>query len=134
MSTNGYHPVHDHDFANLLRLYRARDGRPQNRLAKDAGMDPSYLKRIESAERAPPSLPIVCALALALRLPAAERDALLLAAGRAPVALAILGQWDPVLAAVTDVLNDLTLEDAERAEFRAVVLAICGRYHNWGKR
>ncbi|HEY7061754.1 MAG TPA: helix-turn-helix transcriptional regulator [Chloroflexota bacterium] len=131
---NGTHRDGHPAFADLLRRYRARDGRSRTEIARRAGVNPSYVQRMEEGERGPASGSVITALARAMRLPPGERDALLLAAGRLPVALALLGEWDPVLEAVTAVLNDYTLETDELEDFRAVVLRICARWHHGGPR
>lgn len=81
-------------FGALLRRLRTERGLSQNALSRAAGVDPSYVNRLERTgpdgngaapgARTLPSRPIITALALALDLSYAERDRFLYAAGLAP--------------------------------------------------
>ncbi|MCX2728534.1 helix-turn-helix transcriptional regulator (plasmid) [Thermomicrobium sp. 4228-Ro] len=71
-------------FHDLLRSYRLRAGLSQVRLAKLAGIDRSFLNRLESGDRCPSRI-VVLRLARALGLDERDRAALLFAAGYAPV-------------------------------------------------
>ena len=72
------------DFAPQLAGYRERAKISRNKLAKQVGVDPSYLTRIEHGNREPPRQHIIDALAAALHLSVSEHSRLLLAAGYAP--------------------------------------------------
>ncbi|MPZ13964.1 MAG: helix-turn-helix domain-containing protein [Chloroflexi bacterium] len=117
------------DFARVLRRYRDRLGISRNQLAREVGVDASYLTRIEHGERHPPRLHVVEALARRLRLSAADRDRLLIAAGFAPASLGPFG-WDDALIAVAETLADPTLNPNDRAEFSEVIRSIARRWRN----
>src|SRR5262245_11091975 len=116
------------EFPTLLRSCREAAARSRNNLAHDVGVDPSYLTRIEHGDREPPRQHIVEALARALRLSLPDRNRLLVAAGYAPLSVVQLGAWDDALQAVADVLNDISLSQEERNEFRSVVRLISARW------
>lgn len=120
------------DFPTLLRSYRERSGRSRNSLADEVGVDPSYLTRIEHGDREPPRQHIIEALARVLRLTVPERNRLLVAAGYAPVSLVERG-WCNTFQAVSDVLDDLNLDDQERETFSRVVCEIAMRWRSVGK-
>lgn len=63
-------------FGSLLRQWRARAGLSQLTLAAEAGTTPRYVSFLESG-RARPGSGVVLRLADALRIPIAERNALL---------------------------------------------------------
>ncbi len=105
-----------------LIFFRERINSSRNSLAIKAGIDPSYLLRIEHGDREPPKLPIVKALSRALRLVPTDRDSLLVSAGYAPPRLQEIG-WDPSFEAVARVLNsDLSPEEID--QFRKVITLI----------
>ena len=64
----------------LIVAWRQRAGMSQWRLAREAGIDRSYMSRIESGQRRP-SYPVLVQIARALSLDEAEFDELLQAAG-----------------------------------------------------
>lgn len=82
-------------FGAMLRRLRVERGISQNQLARQSGIDPAYVNRLERAgERTSegatvkqqlPGRDIVLALAETLDLSYAERDRLLFATGLAPV-------------------------------------------------
>ena len=119
------------DFATLLKRYRERAKCSRNGLALQVAVDPSYLTRIENGQRDVPRQHIVEAIATGLRLTMIERNRLLVAAGYAPFSIVQLGTWDASLQEVVDVLNDRTISDAQRQEFRAIVIALAGQYRVW---
>ena len=116
------------EFPVLLRSFRERAGRSRNNLAHEVGVDPSYLTRLEHADREPPRLHIVEAVARALKLSVQDRNRLLVAAGYAPMSVVQLGTWDEALQAVADVLNDTQLSPEDLDEFRSVVKVISARW------
>jgi transcriptional regulator with XRE-family HTH domain len=71
-------------FGHLLRVWRERRHLSQLALAADAGISQKHLSFLESG-RSAPSRDMVLHLAEALDVPLRERNALLLAAGYAPV-------------------------------------------------
>jgi len=118
------------EFSTLLRQYREVAGRSRNGLAREIGIDPSYLTRLERGDREPPRQPVVENVARALRLSILDRNRLLAAAGHVPLSIAQLGTWDEALQDVVDVLTDARLTAAEREEFRLVVRLIAARWRD----
>lgn len=112
-------------FGAILAFYRYRAERSRNNLAREVGVDPSYLTRIEHGDREPPRLHIVEAIARALRLSMEEQNRLLVVAGYAPVN--VIG-WPAALQAVADVLSDSHLSPEERDRFSDVVRSIAERW------
>jgi transcriptional regulator with XRE-family HTH domain len=74
----------DASLGDLLRHWRSVRGRSQLALAVDARTTPRYVSFVETG-RAQPSRQMVVRLAAALDVPLRERNALLLAAGYAPL-------------------------------------------------
>jgi transcriptional regulator with XRE-family HTH domain len=112
------------EFATLLRRHRERRGWSCNETARAVGVDPSYVSRLERAEREPPRRRVIEDLAQALQLTTADQDALLVSAGFTPASVALLGRWDPTLQAVATVLTDRAIPDADQARFRVVIEAL----------
>ena len=106
------------EFAALLRRWRERAGLSQNALARRMGMNPAYVNRLEHGGRGAGNRELVEAVAAALALRAAERDALLAAAGHWPDALVELGPGDPSLRLVAAVLADPAIPAREKELFR----------------
>jgi transcriptional regulator with XRE-family HTH domain len=106
------------EFGALLHALRQRAHLSQGALAKSAGIDPSYVNRLERGEREPPKREIVAALAAGLRLPPQEEDQLLVAAGHLPRALQELGPLDPTITMVADILADAQIPLDQRRQFR----------------
>lgn len=73
-----------HPLGDLLRAWRARRGWSQLRLASEVGMSQRHLGFIEVG-RSEPGRALVLGLARALDVPLRDRNALLLAAGYAPM-------------------------------------------------
>lgn len=119
-----------HAFADRLRAARERAGLSQSALARLAGIDASYLNRLERAEREPPKQPTAQALAAGLGLNNAEADELLVAAGHLPHAIAQLGPLDPTLRLVANVLTDAALAPDDQAEFRLIIGVLARRWHS----
>jgi transcriptional regulator with XRE-family HTH domain len=71
-------------FGRLLQEWRRLRGKSQLELALDASVSPRHVSFVESG-RSVPSRAMVITLACALHVPLRERNALLLAAGYAPV-------------------------------------------------
>lgn len=110
-------------FAPLLRTFRERAGLSQSALARLARLDPSFVNRLESGQRAAERA-VVEALSHALALSPADADRLRAAAGFIPPALARIGLDDPTLQLVVAVLTDERLGPAERAAFRRGIEAL----------
>src|SRR5688572_29843110 len=71
-------------FGQMLRRLRSSRGMTQERLAGDAEVSPRHLSFLETG-RSAPSREMVLILGSALDLPLRDRNALLVAAGFAPV-------------------------------------------------
>lgn len=115
-------------FADLLHHFRLRAGRSQVALGHAAGVNASYINRLESGDRAAPTGAVALALAAGLELSPEETDRLLWSAGCLPPSLAALAVGDPTLLAVARLLGDRRLSPAARADFRACVAAMARRW------
>jgi transcriptional regulator with XRE-family HTH domain len=109
-------------FAELLQAYRHRTGLGSTLLGANAGVDPSYLTRMELGERSPTRY-MVESLAHPLALSPAERDRLLVASRFAPDALCAVG-WSPAVATVVEALGSPSFGE----EFAQVVGNIARQY------
>ena len=107
-------------FGVMLRTLRERAGLSQSALARLAGLDPSFINRLESGRRGA-ERPIADALVVALNLPAREADRLLAAGGFLPPSLEKVGLDDPTLQMVVEFLTTEPLGAAERAAFHRAV-------------
>src|SRR3954454_660922 len=112
------------EFSTLLRAFRERMGLSCNELERAVGVEPSYISRLERGEREPPRRRVVEGLAVALQLGLDEQDRLLVSAGYAPATVALLGEWDPTLQAVADVLTDGAVPDHDIERFRTVLTTL----------
>ncbi len=117
-------------FAEQLQAARQRAGISQNQLARQVGVDPSYLNRIERGERAAPAREVVEALADALALSPAEADELLISAGYLTRALAWLGPLDPTIRLVAECLADAEVPAEDRAALREALALIVPRFRH----
>jgi transcriptional regulator with XRE-family HTH domain len=126
--TTGQTMRSDAGFAERLQAARQRVGISQNQLARQVGIDPSYLNRIERGERAAPAREVVEALAEALALSDAEADDLLVSAGHLIRALARLGPLDPTIRLVAEALGDPQVSTADRAALRECLALIVPRF------
>lgn len=118
-------------FGELLSCLRLATGVSQNALGREAGVNASYINRLERGERATPTREVVLALARALQTTPQEQDHLLMTAGYVPPSLQQLGPADSTLAAVGRLLVDGHLAPESLAAFRAVVETIAA---GWGSR
>ena len=71
-------------FSAALRKYRELSGLSQNALARRAGIDPSYVNRLERGERDAPARARVLDIARALELTSSQTNELLLSADYRP--------------------------------------------------
>lgn len=117
-------------FGEVLRQLRTERGVSQAGVAARAGMDRSYVNRIEAGERGVPAVPAVEALIGALQLSPAEGDRLLAAAGILPRALRALGPNDPTVLLLAERLTDGALSPAARIALRATIEAIIRHWSN----
>lgn len=120
-------------FAQKLRETRVAKGFSQNELANRAGVDSSYINRIEREERDPPTRRVVVALSEALGLDPQQTDELLLGAGCAPTTNAseLLHQQIrqiPLLQLLAEVLTDDTIPDEEVELLKKQVQLLRRRY------
>lgn len=120
MSTNEIPEQNETDsrrsaFGELLANLRNARGWSQGRLAQQAGIDRSYLSRLEAGARSP-ERETVAHLADALVLPMADRDRLLAAAGFRSAALD-----DPLIADLVAILFDPALPERAEQELRSAL-------------
>lgn len=115
-------------FGALLLQLRLRSGRSGSSVARGAGIDASYLSRLERAEREPPRRDVVDALVRELQLSPDDGDQLLVAAGYPPRALARLGPDDPTIHMVASILANDAIPPGERSEFRQVIDILAKRW------
>lgn len=116
------------EFSALLRKHRENAGFSRNYLAQIAGVDPSYLTRIEHGDREPPRVSIVHCLGSALRLHGMELNTFVVTAGYAPLITAGEGGWDITLQVVLEVLVNPALTEEEHLEYRRLIEVISRRY------
>lgn len=126
-------PVRLHFFrptalGDLLAARRARAGLSTVQLGRRAGVDGSYISRIESGERPHVERATLARIGAALGLDPSAIDALLIAGGYAPDWLRALDPEDSTVAAVGRALTDEAMTPGARADFRAVVETIAGRW------
>jgi|SRR5579884_1232541 len=145
-------------FGSLLRSYREKAGLSQSALARRAGLDPSFVNRLESGQRSA-ERSVAQKLVDALDLGHAESDRLLAASGYLPAAFEVIFQdpdlyslirsladeqmsrtrlaalhgamdllEDPTLQIVSRVLSDERLPPVDRDEFRRVIALIARRW------
>jgi transcriptional regulator with XRE-family HTH domain len=118
----------DASFADLLCGFRRRLGRSQTALGARAGVNASYINRLESGGRGVPTAEVVRALAAGLDLSPEETDRLLWSAGCLPASLRRLPCGDPTILAVARLLADPALSPEALADFRACVEAMARRW------
>jgi transcriptional regulator with XRE-family HTH domain len=123
-------PLDDPDasFADLLCGFRQRLGWAQTALGTRAGVNASYINRLESGGRGVPTAEVVRALAAGLDLSPEETDRLLWSAGCLPASLRRLPCGDPTILAVARLLADPALSPEALADFRACVEAMARRW------
>jgi transcriptional regulator with XRE-family HTH domain len=109
-------------FGGRLRALRERAGLSQSALARKAGLDPSFINRLESGQRGA-DRKVAEDVIQALELPPADADRLLAAGGHLPAVFARVGLQDPTLQLVARTLSDAELSAAAREGFRTVVAA-----------
>jgi transcriptional regulator with XRE-family HTH domain len=117
-------------FQDLLFHFRQRLGRSQSALGAHAGVNASYINRLESGVRGAPTAEVARALASGLDLSPEETDRLLWSAGALPPSLQTLAPGDPTILAVARLLGDRQLSPEARADFRACVEAMAHRWRS----
>lgn len=118
IGTNGEAQAQHIAFGELLASLRTIRARSQGRLARDAGLDPSSVSRLEAGTRAP-ERDTVLKLADALALPIPDRDRLLAAAGFRSPALD-----DPQISELALLLTDPKLPDVAVQDLRAALRVV----------
>jgi transcriptional regulator with XRE-family HTH domain len=113
-------------FGSLLRGFRERAKLSQSALAREAGLDASFVNRVESGQRGA-DREAVEKLIRGLRLPPDEADRLLAAAGYLPAVFLQVGADYPTLQRVAQILTDASLSPAERESFRRVITQLGAR-------
>lgn len=99
------HSVKVQELGDLLRYWRQKRAKSQLDLSLDTGVSQRHLSFVESG-RSVPSRDLLSILSEALDVPLRERNALLLAAGYAPLYSECV--WDaPEMAAVTQAVDRL---------------------------
>jgi transcriptional regulator with XRE-family HTH domain len=115
-------------FGDALAVARQRGGLSQHALARQAGVDASYINRLERGERQAPDAATITKLATALGLDQTGVDALMVAGGGLPGALARAGALDPTVLLLADVLSDPAIPAAERQNLRAILTLLVQRW------
>lgn len=115
-------------FARLLYEHRRAAGKPGTTVAREAGVNPSYLTRIENGDRDPPARPLVESLARALDVAPVDQSDFYAAAGLLPPVVTQIGEWPQVLDVVCGVLADEAIPEDEKREFRRTIVAIARRW------
>jgi len=115
-------------FSDLLFGFRRRAQLSQSDLSRHAGVNASYINRLESGARSVPTAEVTLALAAGLALSPEETDRFLWSAGGLPPSLQQLAAGDPTILAVASLLNNRQLSPEAMADFRACVEAMA---HRW---
>lgn len=115
------------NFGAVLRSLRERARLSQSAVARRAGLDPSFVNRLESGQRNA-ERSIAERLAVALDLESADADRLLAAGGHLPILFARVGLRDPTLQTVVRILGDERLSPNERDDFREIIRLIGERW------
>ncbi|MGH2460390.1 MAG: helix-turn-helix domain-containing protein [Chloroflexota bacterium] len=114
-------------FGSVLRSLREGAHLSQSAVARRAGLDPSFVNRLESGQRNA-ERSIAERLAQALELEPAQADRLLAAGGYLPTLFARVGLRDPTLEIVARILGDESLSPNERDDFREIIRLIGTRW------
>ncbi len=117
-------------FGQMLARMRQAQRLSQNQLAQRAGLNHSYISRLESGDRGDPSRTVVEQFVGALGLDPDGRDAdeLRMAAGFLPVDPAHLLTGETALAKLAALLEDARLPDASRATLRRILALLVEEY------
>ena len=115
-------------FGAALATARQAAGLSQHALARAAGIDASYVNRLERGERQAPDAATIGRLAEALQLDQAGTDALMVAGGGLPAVLARLGPLDPTILLLADILSDVAIPQQERADVRRIIALLVRRW------
>ncbi len=117
-------------FGQTLARLRTTQRLSQNQLAQRAGLNHSYISRLESGGRGEPSRTVVEQFVGALGLDPTGRDAddLRMAAGFLPADPAHLLTGETSLAKLATLLEDERLPDASRATLRRLLALLVEEY------
>jgi len=117
-------------FGQMLTRLRTTQRLSQNQLAQRAGLNHSYVSRLESGGRGDPSRTVVEQFvgALGLDQSGREADELRMAAGFLPVDPAHLLTGETALAKLAALLEDARLPDASRATLRRILALLVEEY------
>ncbi len=117
-------------FGQTLTRLRTAQRLSQNQLAQRAGLNHSYISRLESGGRGDPSRVVVEQFVGALGLDASGRDAdeLRMAAGFLPVDPAHLLTGETSLAKLAVLLEDTRLPDQSRSTLRRLLALLVEEY------
>ena len=117
-------------FGQMLARLRQTQRLSQNQLAQRAGLNHSYISRLESGDRGDPSRTVVEQFVGALGLDPDGRDAdeLRMAAGFLPVDPAHLLTGETSLAKIAALLEDARLPDVSRATLRRMLALLVEEY------
>lgn len=117
-------------FGQTLTRLRTAQRLSQNQLAQRAGLNHSYISRLESGGRGDPSRVVVEQFIGALGLDASGRDAddLRMAAGFLPIDPAHLLTGETALAKLSALLEDTRLPDQSRATLRRILALLVEEY------
>jgi len=126
VTTTATYTVTTTPFGLALRTFREARRLSQTRLALRAGVEHSYVSRLEGGTRNP-SRDAVQTLAAALNLDAAERDELVLAAGYMPDDPDSLLRDEPEVVEVLALLRDAAIPAEYRESIRHVLRMLAGQ-------
>lgn len=117
-------------FGQMLTRLRTAQRLSQNQLAQRAGLNHSYISRLESGGRGDPSRTVVEQFVGALGVDPSGRDAdeLRMAAGFLPVDPAHLLTGETALAKLAALLEDSRLSDVSRTTLRRILALLLEEY------
>lgn len=110
-------------FAALLRQYREAEGYTQSGLARQIGVNNSYVNRMEAQDWRQPGADVVDAICATLDLTGMEADRLRIAAGHVPNFA-----HDPTVLQLVGLLECLPPRQVEK--LRAIIGQLAARYLN----
>lgn len=121
-------------FGELLSCLRLAAGMSQHALGLAAGVDASYINRLERGERSEPSREVVIALARVLDVTPVERERLLWTAGYLPLCLQGSGRAGTAVWSLLQVLASDAISELGRQRLSKCVEAIAALWMEGGER